>query len=103
MLEKSLFELGSRVYLLFTDVTESVSKSPTVESTSSERFDIESERQRFWLWAKNLGLFLQGHGSLDYRLRDADNVRTFTRDILLDLANSLQHGMTSLQIKMELT
>jgi hypothetical protein len=99
MLEKSLFELGSRVYRLFTQVIESVSKSPIVEPTPSERFDIESECQRFGLWAKNLGLFLKGHGSLDYRLRDADDVRTFTRDILLDLANSLQHGMTSLQTK----
>jgi hypothetical protein len=43
------------------------------------------QSERFTLWASSLGLFQVGHASLDYRLRDADVVRQYISDVLLEL------------------
>ncbi|KAI0115595.1 hypothetical protein GGR51DRAFT_546367 [Nemania sp. FL0031] len=48
--------------------------------------DITSEAERFQLWAQNLGLFQQGHASLDYRVRDAVLVRDRLAELLRELA-----------------
>ena len=47
------------------------------------------ESQRFGLWAKNLGLYDAGHGSLDYRFRDAPSAYVYARQLLVNLEKSL--------------
>lgn len=52
----------------------------------------ENESQRFELWATNLGLYHQGHSSLDYRFRDAASLYNFASKLLQDLENCLATG-----------
>ncbi|KAL7919772.1 hypothetical protein ACQKWADRAFT_300391 [Trichoderma austrokoningii] len=44
---------------------------------------------RFELWAVNLGLFVMGHGSLDYRIRDSEGMRDSIYKMLQNLNRSL--------------
>ena len=53
------------------------------------RLKLQHEYERFSLWTDNLGLLHRGHSSLDYRLREADNLRSFIRGLLEDSLNSL--------------
>ncbi|KAK4083751.1 uncharacterized protein Triagg1_1413 [Trichoderma aggressivum f. europaeum] len=46
---------------------------------------LAAEEQRFQLWAHSLGLYQQGHASLDYRVRDAEIVRSGFARILEEL------------------
>ncbi|KAI8948204.1 hypothetical protein F4801DRAFT_469507 [Xylaria longipes] len=48
--------------------------------------DFASEADRFQLWAQNLGLFQEGHASLDYRVRDSVFVRDRFAELLRELA-----------------
>jgi hypothetical protein len=52
--------------------------------------DLESEEQRFRLWAVNLGLYHQGHSALDYWLRDNLLIREFTAELLGSLDTTLR-------------
>ena len=56
---------------------------------------LRQEMQRFKLWAINLGLYRHDHGSLDYRLRDNEVVKSFTRDLLINLDESLEESVSS--------
>ncbi|KAL6718528.1 hypothetical protein ACLMJK_004620 [Lecanora helva] len=49
------------------------------------RMAVQNQSQRFTMWAINLGLYQTGHGSLDYRFRDAPTLYDFARAQLLDL------------------
>lgn len=51
-----------------------------------------NEAERFELWAVNLGLFVAGHGSLDYRVREADSLAQTIRRFLQELQGSLEEG-----------
>lgn len=62
----------------------------TIQSPS--RMAWENESQRFELWATNLGLYHQGHSSLDYRFRDANSVYDFAYKLLLDMENCFATG-----------
>ncbi|KAL6897542.1 hypothetical protein GGI43DRAFT_96601 [Trichoderma evansii] len=44
---------------------------------------------RFELWAVNLGLFVMGHGSLDYRIRDSESMRESIYMMIQNLNRSL--------------
>ncbi|KAL6876222.1 hypothetical protein HDV57DRAFT_510564 [Trichoderma longibrachiatum] len=45
---------------------------------------------RFELWAVNLGVFVMGHGSLDYRIRDSESMREAILKMLQNLTRSLE-------------
>lgn len=47
---------------------------------------------RFELWAVNLGLFVMGHGSLDYRIRDSESMRESIYMMIQNLNRSLDEG-----------
>lgn len=51
-----------------------------------EKFD------RFKLWSQNIGAHHTGSSSLDYRLRDASNLRKQAIDLVGDLAQALEDG-----------
>ena len=67
----SLADLGFEALSLFQRVqtVDNDKTSPGWPATS-----ITAEAERFELWAVNLGLFVAGHGSLDYRVREADRL-----------------------------
>ncbi|KAL7791550.1 hypothetical protein V8C37DRAFT_402858 [Trichoderma ceciliae] len=60
-------------------------------SQSPKHRHLVAEEQRFRLWAHSLGLFHQGHASLDYRVRDTDVVESRLADILEELQNHIEN------------
>lgn len=51
-----------------------------------------AEADRFELWAVNMGLFVSGHGSLDYRVREAESLASTLHRFIQDLKFSLDDG-----------
>ena len=60
----------------------------------------EAEADRFELWAVNLGLFVAGHGSLDYRLRHAESLRNTLKTFLESLQSALIEGASIYQLRL---
>lgn len=46
----------------------------------------------FELWAQNMGFFVTGHGSLDYRVREAESLAAVLLRFLIDLGSGLVEG-----------
>ena len=66
---------------------------PTIEEQfKAGNLLAEDQLGRFRIWAKNIGVFAEGHASLDYRLRDSAEVRLLMVDQLETLQNSVQRG-----------
>ena len=89
----SLGDLGFRVLSLF-ERAQAVNGDKTLQTWPAASFTAEAER--FELWAVNLGLFVVGHGSLDYRVREAERLAQTIRRFLLELIDSLAEGGTFL-------
>ena len=89
----SLCDLGFKVLSLFgrAQVMDSDKSSQAWPAAS-----LNTEAERFELWAVNLGLFVVGHGSLDYRVREAERLAQTIRRFLLELIDSLAEGGTFL-------
>lgn len=85
----SLCDVGFEVLSLFQRL-QNVDSEPSSAEWPVASFNLEHER--FELWAVNLGLFVAGHGSLDYRLRQAERLAQTIRRFLLELTESLTEG-----------
>lgn len=87
--EEDLATQGRDAWENFTDAYETLQKSGPhfLEQLDATAFRVEM--QRFQLWAINLGLYRQDHSSLDYRLRDNEVVRSFSRELLTSLIEAL--------------
>ncbi|KAK6495223.1 hypothetical protein TWF481_003249 [Arthrobotrys musiformis] len=86
----ALSRVGVETKRLFRDITACVSDGARDGSCSESFKDcFKVEADRFGLWALNLGLFVPDHGSLDYRVRDAETLRDMFRTLLISLNNSL--------------
>ena len=94
MVEKSakdrLCNIGIDILQLFKRLR-AVWSRPSVEDGEIEQWSqaFQAEADRFELWAVNLGLFVAGHGSLDYRLRQADSLRQTVQTFLQSLCDAL--------------
>ena len=89
----SLADLGLEVLNLFQRI-QTVDGDRISQDWPAASFAAEAER--FELWAVNLGLFVAGHGSLDYRVREADRLAQTIRRFLQELVDSLAEGKISL-------
>ena len=89
----SLADLGFEALSLFQRV-QTVDSDNTSQDWPAASFTAEAER--FELWAVNLGLFVVGHGSLDYRVREAHRLAQTIRRFLQELMESLAEGGTFL-------
>lgn len=87
----SLADLGFETLSLFQRV-QTVDSDDVTQDWPAASFTAEAER--FELWAVNLGLFVVGHGSLDYRIREADRLAQTIRRFLQELMDSLAEGET---------
>ena len=90
--EFDLATFGRNSWARFIDAYEALQKS---DPASLEQLDVvvfRAEMQRFQLWAINLGLYRQDHGSLDYRLRDNEVVRSFTEELITSLNEALKES-----------
>lgn len=54
--------------------------------------EIEEEFGRFKIWAGNLGALAKGHSALDWRLRDAEVMRSTVLSLLQELNSALELG-----------
>lgn len=88
----SLADLGSNVIDLFRRVEKALQQS--ADGAWPEEFFV-AESEIFELWAANMGLFVAGHGSLDYRVREAERLTLTLRRFMQDLINSLDDGEIS--------
>lgn len=82
----ALADLGFQAIEFFRKV------KTTLEDKADDAWDAHmflAEAERFELWAANLGLFVPGHGSLDYRVREAERLGQTLYRFLQDLVNSL--------------
>lgn len=86
---------GRNAWATFSMACEALENDGPTVSEQPDGAALRSEMQRFRLWAINLGLFCQDHSSLDYRLRDNEIVRSFTRELLLNLTEALRESMSS--------
>lgn len=87
--DTSLADLGLEVFRLFQRLQTALSDEK-FQGWPAASFAAEAER--FELWAVNLGLFVIGHGSLDYRVREADRLAQTIRRFLRELMESLVEG-----------
>lgn len=53
---------------------------------------VKDNFDRFKLWSQNIGAHRTGRSSLDYRLRDASNLRKQAVDLVGDLVQALEDG-----------
>jgi len=81
----SLADIGFDVLCL-------LKQAQTHEAASWPTASFVNEAERFELWAVNLGLFVAGHGSLDYRVREAASLAETIRRFLHELRGSLEEG-----------
>ncbi|KAL2441986.1 Transcriptional repressor rco-1 [Exophiala dermatitidis] len=92
-----LASLGRGVFTSFHDllaVLDPSSSSVRVDETDSESHAwFLYEYERFHIWTVDLGLLVPAHGSLDYRLREADRLAHTFGVFLADLNQYLQETL----------
>ena len=93
-IEENLATYGHHVRRSFQNARRSLAQNVSNIARQLEPTAVESEMQRFLLWATNLGLFHHDHSSLDYRLRDNEVVRSFTKSLLSNLIESLDESQS---------
>ena len=59
----------------------------------------EDQLARFEMWAGNIGVFAEGHASLDYRLRDSDTATKLMTDFLGSLRQFIARGKMANYLK----
>lgn len=92
---ESLARLGFDIVKHFQQIDNIENPTQTPINTARHEWpkaQFAAEFDRFELWAVNLGVFVSGHGSLDYRIRDADSIRDTLHRFMEDLNTSLQEG-----------
>ena len=87
--QESLASLGTRAVERIEQLQEAISNEAQGFEISAS--DIEIGIQRLRLWATNLDLWHEAHGSLDYRLRDAPLIRDLASSLLHELVECLGH------------
>jgi len=68
------------------------------ETIRSSLDDFKEELGRFRVWSGNIAAHRSGASSLDYRLRDASDLKDKVMNLLTDLLDALQNGLFPLII-----
>lgn len=87
-----LYEIRVRAEECLADFDALVAVQPLDEQRGADDLDGEEQRARFLIWAKNIGVFADGHASLDYRLRESPEAKGLMLDFLRSLKNYLRRG-----------
>jgi hypothetical protein len=75
----------------FAIVCHEIGQHAPLDASACE--EIREEFGRFRVWTGNLGALAKGHSALDWRLRDADVMRSTVLSLLEELLNTLELGM----------
>lgn len=79
----------------FQSLLEAVAKTPEQKTHSFGQISsewVKDNFDRFKLWSQNIGAHPTGKSSLDYRLRDASNLKKQAVDLVGELAHTLEDG-----------
>jgi hypothetical protein len=88
-----LYDQGRKIASLFrTLTTEPWTSASGSDANAVSPIQFAKEGERFEVWARSLGLQQRGHSSLDYRVRDAAQIRTYLGEVLDELIDHLQNG-----------
>lgn len=86
-------------FALLADVS---SREPLGEATESPPWlteecsrKLKNAQSRFKVWSGNIGAHRSGRSSLEYRLRDASNIREHVVELLEGLRQSLEDGRST--------
>jgi hypothetical protein len=105
MTKTELHDTGRNILNQFTKVSHAIeflklsNESESEENIAFLLKDVQSERERFQLWAANLGLFVIGDRSLDYRTRDHATVKEYTKSLLDELEEDLSESKLSKKVR----
>lgn len=86
----TLAALGKAIHFNFRNAISSISVSRVDRLSSETPSSLGSEYERFKIWAVDLGLLVPGHGSLDYRIREAESLRQIVEVYLNDINQYLE-------------
>ncbi|KAL8801035.1 MAG: hypothetical protein Q9182_004727 [Xanthomendoza sp. 2 TL-2023] len=84
--EEQLIDIGQRLRITFNNLKSNLAGLQEHVNLSN---GLENAAQRFDLWAVNLGLYVTGHSSLEYRLGDAPLIYNYAKQALADLQKYL--------------
>jgi len=90
---EALANAGFRTAVLFERAKAIDQSSEAARRLAWPAAKLAVEADRFQLWAVNLGLFVSGHASLDYRVRDAESIRLVILRFIASLGNALTEGL----------
>lgn len=107
--EKEIRYQASQVRLLLVDILENICKhevtidriptlfqQPSADKPILTLSDLCDEFEQFRIWARNIGVFASDNASLDYRLREAfevkDGVVALLQSLLTHLRDGRSHG-----------
>lgn len=89
---ESLAYVGLAIYALLKQIAISKNKL-SGNCEASQTLDlIINESDRFKIWSCSAGLLVPGHGSLDYRVREAESLSKTFRSFLTDLRENFEEG-----------
>ncbi|KAK4075683.1 hypothetical protein Trihar35433_2243 [Trichoderma harzianum] len=93
---ESLADTGLATMKRFKLLQEVELKSVEDQPHESPKQLILAQFDRFELWAVNLGVFVMGHGSLDYRIRDSESMKEAILQMMKNLNRSLDEALAYL-------
>ncbi|RDW60544.1 hypothetical protein BP6252_11927 [Coleophoma cylindrospora] len=92
------FNIRSRATECLSDFDALVAVQPSVDDRrNAVDLDGEEQKARFLIWSANIGVFADGHASLDYRLRDSLEARKLMLDLLESLKNYLRRATETIR------
>ncbi|KAL8676089.1 MAG: hypothetical protein Q9186_007357 [Xanthomendoza sp. 1 TL-2023] len=92
--EEQLMDIGQQLRTTFNHLNSYSAEKQEHDILSNT---LKDAAQRFDLWAVNLGLYVTGHSSLEYRLGDAPLIYNYARKALADLRKYLYIILQALQ------
>lgn len=94
----SLSAIGNKIYHLLGEFD---SKDFHLDQESQDADSLSlilNEGEKFKTWAVSLGLLVPGHGSLDYRVREAEGLARTLESFLGDLQEILGEGVPPVRV-----
>ena len=76
---------------LVPDYVSRIQPDESVHTEAGLRNSLEDAHSRCKIWNGNLGVFQQGHASLEWRLREASELRTKIINLLEHVKDDLEH------------
>jgi len=90
--DESLAHVGYTIYALLEQIAIFRTKFPSNSEALKTLDLILNESDRFKIWSSSTGLLIPGHGSLDYRVREAESLSNTFLSFLTDLLENFEEG-----------